>query len=84
MNKLIASHADEKLKNHYESWLRNPSFVRLAKNMPVAVRSGYKINGLITVFVGIEEGIIDLQVCLPREILEGMGNDPNFMDVVSN
>ncbi|AES87203.1 hypothetical protein MTR_4g022780 [Medicago truncatula] len=31
MNKLIASHTNEKLKNHYESWLRrNPGFVRVA------------------------------------------------------
>jgi hypothetical protein len=27
MNKVIASHSDEKLKNQYESWLRNPTFV---------------------------------------------------------
>ncbi|AES87199.1 putative shikimate O-hydroxycinnamoyltransferase [Medicago truncatula] len=108
MNKLIVSHTDEKLKNHYESWLRNPSFARypnMAKNnfiaissspwfdvygndfgwgKPVAVRSGYKGNGLITVFAGIEEGSIDLQVCLSHEILEAMGNDPQFMDVASN
>jgi hypothetical protein len=49
----------------------------------VAVRSGYKINGLVNVFAGIEEGSIDLQVCLPYEILEAMGSDPQFMDVVS-
>jgi len=108
MNKLIASHMDEKLKNHYESWLRNPSFVRVASmsnnnflaissspwfdvygndfgwGKPVAVRSGYKINGIVNVFAGIEEGSIDLQVCLPYNILEAMGSDPHFMDVVSN
>jgi len=108
MNKLIASHTDEKLKNHNESWLRNPSFVRLGNMVknnfisissspwfdvygndfgwgkPIAVRSGYKANGLITVFAGIEKGSIDLQVCLPNEILEAIGNDPQFMDVVSN
>jgi hypothetical protein len=27
MNKVIASHSDEKLKIQYESWLRNPTFV---------------------------------------------------------
>ncbi|MCI29308.1 putative acetyltransferase, partial [Trifolium medium] len=30
MNKLIASHSNEKLKNHYESWLKNPSFITSA------------------------------------------------------
>ncbi|AES78285.1 putative transferase [Medicago truncatula] len=105
MNKLIALHTDEKLKNHYESWLRNPSFSNMPKKnfiaissspwfdvygndfgwgKPVAGRGGYKANGLITVFAGIEEGSIDLQVCLPYEILEAMGNDPQFMDVASN
>ncbi|AES87201.1 HXXXD-type acyl-transferase family protein [Medicago truncatula] len=64
MNKLIASHTDEMLKNHYESWLKNPR--------------------LVNVFAGIEEGSIDLQICLPYEILEAMGNDPQFVDVVSN
>ncbi|CAJ2635549.1 unnamed protein product [Trifolium pratense] len=108
MNKLIASHSDEKLKNQYESWLRNPTFVRQASTTdtnlllissspwfdvygndfgwgkPVAVRSSYKINGIVSVFAGIEEGSIDLQVCLPYKILEAMGNDIQFMDVVFN
>lgn len=51
---------------------------------PVAVRSGNKISGMITVFAGKEEGSMDFQVCLPHKILEAMGNDHDFMDVVSN
>ncbi|WJX95356.1 shikimate O-hydroxycinnamoyltransferase [Trifolium repens] len=109
MNKLIASYSDEKLKNQYESWLRNPTFVRQVSTTdsnflliisssplfdvygndfgwgkPVAVRSAYKTNGFVSVFAGREEGSIDLQVCLPYKILEAMGNDLQFMDVVSN
>jgi len=108
MNKLIASHTDEKLKNHYESWLRNPTFLSITDltennfliiggspwfdvygndfgwGKPVAVRSGTKLNGVVIVFAGIEEGSVDLQVCLPHEIFEAMESDPQFMDVVSN
>lgn len=107
MNKLIALHSNEKLKNDYESWLRNPSFIRLdslsTKNFlaissspwfdvygndfgwgkPVAVRSGNRTNGMVCAFAGIEEGSIDLQVCLPYKILEAMGNDHEFMDMVN-
>jgi hypothetical protein len=108
MNKLIASHSNEKLKNHYESWLRNPNFITSASMInkdflattsspwfdvygndfgwgkPVAVRSGNNINGFVSAFSGIEEGSINLQVCLPYKILEAMGNDHEFMEVVSN
>jgi hypothetical protein len=108
MNKLIATYSNEMLKNHYESWLKNPSFVRLASmtnnnflaighspwfdvygndfgwGKPVAVHNGNKINGLVNVFAGIEEGSIDLRVCLPYKNLEAMGNDPQFMAIVSN
>ncbi|KAK2407466.1 hypothetical protein QL285_043083 [Trifolium repens] len=27
MNKMIALHSDKKLKNHYENWLKTPSFI---------------------------------------------------------
>jgi hypothetical protein len=50
----------------------------------VAVHNGNKINGLVNVFAGIEEGSIDLRVCLPYKNLEAMGNDPQFMAIVSN
>ncbi|XP_015955916.3 uncharacterized acetyltransferase At3g50280 [Arachis duranensis] len=52
---------------------------------PVAVRSGgaNKRNGKISVFAGVEEGSIDIEVCLPFEILEALENDPEFMDAVS-
>ncbi|QHO19291.1 hypothetical protein HN873_035494 [Arachis hypogaea] len=52
---------------------------------PVAVRSGSanKRNGKISVFAGVEEGSIDIEVCLPFEILEALENDPEFMDAVS-
>ncbi|XP_058734655.1 protein ENHANCED PSEUDOMONAS SUSCEPTIBILITY 1-like [Vicia villosa] len=108
MNKLIASYSNEKIRNHYESWLKNPNIVRfngiLNNNFlvisssphfdvygndfgwgkPVAVRSSIKVNGLVTVFAGVEEGSIDLQLCLPYNILEAMGNDLQLMDLVSN
>ncbi|MED6186446.1 hypothetical protein PIB30_066754 [Stylosanthes scabra] len=49
---------------------------------PVAVRSGgaNKRNGKISVFAGVEEGSIDIEVCLPFVILEALENDPEFMD----
>ncbi|XP_045800556.1 protein ENHANCED PSEUDOMONAS SUSCEPTIBILITY 1-like [Trifolium pratense] len=54
--------------------------------IPVGVRSGgsNKKNGKIVVYAGVEEGSIDLEVCLPYEILEAIGNDSEFMEVVSN
>ena len=41
---------------------------------------------MITVFFFLlaEEGSIDIALDLPYEILEAMGNDPKFMDVVSS
>ncbi|CAJ2669462.1 unnamed protein product [Trifolium pratense] len=110
MNKMIASHTNEKLKNHYESWLKTPSFIRLGSvansnslvvsssprfnvyecdfgwGKPLRVRSGdsNKRNGKISVYPGAEEGSVDIEVCLPYEILEAMENDPEFMGVVSN
>ncbi|XP_058732893.1 protein ENHANCED PSEUDOMONAS SUSCEPTIBILITY 1-like [Vicia villosa] len=99
MNKLIASHSNEKIKNHYKSWLKNPNIIKRSSKpkdnfllisssprfdvygndfgwgKPVAVRSSNKLNGVVSVFAGIEEGSIDLQIRLPFNILEAMGND---------
>ncbi|KAL5073137.1 hypothetical protein RYX36_012121 [Vicia faba] len=107
MNKLIASYTNEKIKNDYESWLKNPIIFRFngktnnnylimsssprfdvygndfGWGKPIAVRSSNKSNGIVTVFPGIEEGSIDLQVRLPYIILEAMGSDLHFMNVVS-
>ncbi|XP_061363624.1 uncharacterized acetyltransferase At3g50280-like [Gastrolobium bilobum] len=109
MNKMIASYTDEKVKSHYESWVKTPRLLWLGSvassnslatsssprfnvygndfgwGKPVAVRSGgaNKRNGKITVFAGSEEGGIDIEVCLPYEILEAMGNDLEFMDAIS-
>ncbi|CAL5196401.1 unnamed protein product [Lathyrus oleraceus] len=111
MNKMIALHSDEKLKNHYKDWLIAPSFVFNDRGVansnsmaiggspwfdvygndfgwgkPVAVRNGgaNKRNGKIYVSAGVEEGSINLEVCLPYEILEAIGNDSEFMDIVSS
>ncbi|KAG4933280.1 hypothetical protein GYH30_047361 [Glycine max] len=53
---------------------------------PLAVRSGgaNKSSGKITLFAGAEEGSIDIEVCLPYEILEAIGNDSELMDAISN
>ncbi|XP_057420782.1 protein ENHANCED PSEUDOMONAS SUSCEPTIBILITY 1-like [Lotus japonicus] len=53
---------------------------------PVTVRSGRanKGYGKITVFAGVEEGSIDIEVCLPIEILEALGIDPEFTHTFSN
>jgi len=107
INKMISLQSNEKLKNNYERWLRNPS-IRISSTInsntlasnsspwfdiygndfgwgkPVAFHSVNKINGMVSVFAGKEEGSIDLQVCLPYKTLETISNDPNFMEVVSN
>ncbi|KAK4262313.1 hypothetical protein QN277_027889 [Acacia crassicarpa] len=52
---------------------------------PVAVRSGAgnKTYGKITVFVGAENGSIDVEVCLSYETLEALAKDTEFMDAAS-
>ncbi|XP_028764034.1 uncharacterized acetyltransferase At3g50280-like [Neltuma alba] len=52
---------------------------------PVAVRSGSanKANGKLTVFAGAEEGSIDVELCLPFQILEDLANDPDFTSFAS-
>ncbi|XP_058767334.1 uncharacterized acetyltransferase At3g50280-like [Vicia villosa] len=53
---------------------------------PVTVRNGgaNKRNGKIYVCAGAEEGSMNFEVCLPYDILEAIGNDSEFMDVVSS
>ncbi|RHN42233.1 putative anthocyanidin 3-O-glucoside 6''-O-acyltransferase [Medicago truncatula] len=44
---------------------------------PIAVRNGVGLQkniGKVTIFCGAEEGSIDIQVCLPYDILEAIGN----------
>ncbi|KAK7252496.1 hypothetical protein RIF29_36475 [Crotalaria pallida] len=50
----------------------------------IAARSGSANNcyGKISVLAGVEEGSIEIHACLPYEILEVMGNDPYFTDVI--
>ncbi|KAK8564251.1 hypothetical protein V6N13_005513 [Hibiscus sabdariffa] len=52
---------------------------------PIAVRSGLgnKCEGKLTLFCGVEEGSIDVEACLPAEILEAMANDDEFMDTIT-
>ncbi|XVF25137.1 hypothetical protein REPUB_Repub13aG0187700 [Reevesia pubescens] len=52
---------------------------------PVAIRSGpaNKFDGRITVHCGVEEGSIDIEVCLSLETFQAMENDKEFMDTVS-
>ncbi|CAJ1942847.1 unnamed protein product [Sphenostylis stenocarpa] len=111
MNKVISLHSGEKIKNHYESWMRRPRLLMLPSGVagssylitsssprfnimgndfgwgkPEAVRigGGNERNSMITLFGGAEEGSIDIVVDLPYWILEALGNDAEFMDVVSN
>ncbi|KAF7132131.1 hypothetical protein RHSIM_Rhsim09G0112500 [Rhododendron simsii] len=52
---------------------------------PVAVRSGSanKNDGKMTLFPGVEEGSIDVEVCLAPEKLVSMGEDKEFMEAVT-
>ena len=49
---------------------------------PIAVRSGaaHKSHGKLTVYGGAEEGSIDIELCLPKDILEALQNDSQFVD----
>ncbi|CAN1306428.1 Uncharacterized acetyltransferase At3g50280 [Linum perenne] len=51
---------------------------------PVAVRSGAgnKFDGKVTVFPGVEEGSIDVEICLSSETVERLGSDSEFMAAV--
>ncbi|KAK8687126.1 hypothetical protein V6N13_085958 [Hibiscus sabdariffa] len=53
---------------------------------PIAVRSGSsnKIDGMLTLDCGAEEGSINVEVCLFPETLEAIANDQEFMDTVTN
>ncbi|XP_057481962.1 uncharacterized acetyltransferase At3g50280-like [Actinidia eriantha] len=52
---------------------------------PVAVRSGSanKIGRKITLFQGVEEGSIDIEVCLSPETLTAMADDEEFMEAIN-
>jgi hypothetical protein len=42
-----------------------------------------KNNGKITLFEGVDEGSIDIEVCLSYEILEALGNNTDFVVPIS-
>ncbi|XP_045786681.1 uncharacterized acetyltransferase At3g50280-like [Trifolium pratense] len=52
---------------------------------PIAVRNGVgnKSIGKVTVFAGFEQGSIDVELCLPYDVLEALGNDQLFLDAMS-
>ncbi|WCJ31237.1 HXXXD-type acyl-transferase family protein [Euphorbia peplus] len=52
---------------------------------PIAVRSGgaNKNDGKINIYQGIEDGSIDIEVCLSHEVFKAMENDVHFMATVS-
>ncbi|KAG5573678.1 hypothetical protein H5410_063444 [Solanum commersonii] len=52
---------------------------------PVGVRSGManKGNGKVTLFPGVEEGSVDIEVCLVPFTLLAMENDEEFMEFVT-
>ncbi|OIW09722.1 hypothetical protein TanjilG_21248 [Lupinus angustifolius] len=51
---------------------------------PLAVRTGpaNKATGKVTLHEGVEKGSVDIELCLPYEILEALGNDPYFMNAI--
>ncbi|KAK8564252.1 hypothetical protein V6N12_036380 [Hibiscus sabdariffa] len=52
---------------------------------PIAVRCGSvnKCEGKLTLFCGVEEGSVDVEVCLSAETMEAIANDDEFMDTVT-
>ncbi|XP_038998408.1 uncharacterized acetyltransferase At3g50280-like [Hibiscus syriacus] len=53
---------------------------------PMAIRGGSsnKVDGMLTLFCGAEEGSIDVEMCLFPETLEAIASDEEFMDTVTN
>ncbi|WCJ31241.1 HXXXD-type acyl-transferase family protein [Euphorbia peplus] len=52
---------------------------------PKAVRSGpgNKFDGKVTVFPGLKQGSMDIEVCVSHEVLEAMGKDCEFMNAIT-
>ncbi|KAL6570357.1 hypothetical protein OROMI_014871 [Orobanche minor] len=52
---------------------------------PIAIRSGCanKFDGLLTVYPGVEEGGLDVEVCSSHRVLEDMGLNLEFMGCVT-
>ncbi|KAL1370817.1 hypothetical protein HN51_001009 [Arachis hypogaea] len=107
MNKMVASHCDEKVRSQYVFMAKKPVLLQLggavgAKALatgssprfnvygndfgwgkPLAVRAGSNIGeGMVALFGGKEKGSVDVQVCLPYEILEAMESDSEFIDAL--
>uniref|UniRef100_A0A1J3JM28 Putative acetyltransferase n=1 Tax=Noccaea caerulescens TaxID=107243 RepID=A0A1J3JM28_NOCCA len=50
---------------------------------PVAARAGPPyLNGRLVVFQGVEEGSLDLQICLPPQVLVNLSKDVEFLEYV--
>ncbi|WJX23868.1 hypothetical protein P8452_13051 [Trifolium repens] len=81
MNKMIALHSHEKIKNDYECWLRMPrlfSIGNLTSGNSLATSSSPRFD-----VYGVDEGSIDVEVCLSYDILEALGNDTEFVVPIS-
>ncbi|KAF3631780.1 putative trihelix transcription factor GT-3b-like [Capsicum annuum] len=52
---------------------------------PIGVRSGManKSEGVITLYPSVEEGSVDIEVCLLPETLKALENDQEFMEAVT-
>ncbi|KAM3270745.1 hypothetical protein P3S67_028947 [Capsicum chacoense] len=52
---------------------------------PVAVRSGManKSDGKITLYPGVEEGSVDIEVCILPETLKALESDQEFMEAIT-
>lgn len=52
---------------------------------PVAVRAGFanKFDGKLTIFPGVEEGSVDIEIRLTPDALKAIENDAEFMQVVT-
>ncbi|PPS14781.1 hypothetical protein GOBAR_AA05792 [Gossypium barbadense] len=80
MNRKIATVTEESSKMFFESWTASPKFGK-----PIAIRfgSGNKFEGKTILFCGVEEGSIDIEVCLFAETMGALAIDEEFMDVLT-
>ncbi|MCL7045717.1 hypothetical protein MKW94_010168 [Papaver nudicaule] len=92
LNEVVNSHNSEKCRKivgnmfiHRSSPWFNMYGNDFGWGRTIAVKTGAngKCYGATTVSPGPVEGSVDIEICLPIEVLEAMENDSQFMDAFS-
>ncbi|TYI01709.1 hypothetical protein ES332_A11G220400v1 [Gossypium tomentosum] len=92
MNRKIATVTEESSKMFFESWTASPKFVTMSSFRSNSLTTsisprfymyGNKFEGKTILFCGVEEGSIDIEVCLFAETMGALAIDEEFMDVLT-